>query len=279
MPPNEVKFGKVSVNNFEQTYVECGDGEVVVLVPPSLADIRFWGEHLEIIASRYKAIAFNLRYFGDDPWPDDGEIFSIQTHVDDLGAFIRDLDVGPINLVGTSYSSGVCLTLATQRPELMKRLFIYEPSLASFVTEPKSLEAFGEDMMEIISAAKSQFEAGDLAAAARKYTDGANNEDGAFFKFTPAIQAMILDNAGTMPLLFSGPPPPDVTARDLQGIKLPVTIALGERSRKLFQIVAETAHELIPNSELKIVEGGKHFWPLMEPKAFCKIVLECFDSS
>ena len=50
-------------------------------------------------------IAYDQRYFGPAPWPDDGKHFSLATHANDLAAFLRQLDVGPAHHVGWSYGA------------------------------------------------------------------------------------------------------------------------------------------------------------------------------
>ncbi len=61
-----------------------------------LVDHRTWDKHREIVASDYRAIAMDLRYFGTDNWPDNVENFSVQVHANDLAALITSLGEEPV---------------------------------------------------------------------------------------------------------------------------------------------------------------------------------------
>ena len=72
----------VSVNGFDMSYVEHGEGPPVVFVHGSLNDHRAWGDIPAIIGTDHRALTLNLRYCGTAAWPDGGEHYSIQTHAD-----------------------------------------------------------------------------------------------------------------------------------------------------------------------------------------------------
>ena len=88
---------------------------------------------------------------------------------------------------------------------------------------------------------------------------------------------MMIENARMLPLLFAGPPPPSVSADDLRGLEIPTTIGLGQDSRIGYQIAARAAQALLPLGRLAIEKNGKHLWPIQEPQAFSRRVLEFLD--
>ncbi len=265
------------INGYEMLYVEQGAGESVLFVHGGLVDHRTWDEHRRIIASHYRAIAMKLRYFGTDDWPDDGKNFSIQVHADDLAAFARSSGVEPVTLVGWSYSGAVCLVTAIQNRGLIRRMFLYEPSLATFVTQPEDAKAASDDRSAMMHDGKSLADAGDLVGAARAYVDAVNTDIGTFDRMPPAVRSMLLDNLRTLPASLAAPPPPPVTEMDLRDLDIPVAIAVGGQARIFYQIVARTAQELLPSAELKIVENGKHIWPLEDPTEFSRLLLDFLD--
>ena len=277
MPPERNRLDSVSIDDVDLPYVDQGEGEPVLFVHGSISDYRIWDDHREIIASRYRVIAMSQRYFGMDPWPDSGENFCIQIHGDDLGAFIRGLGVAPVNIVGWSYGAAVCLTMAIQNRDLAKRMFLYEPTLATFVTEPADAKAALEDRMAMSADAKPLADAGDFAGAVRMFVDGVNAEVGTFDRLPPAVRAMMINNARMLPLLFAGPPPPSVTATDLRDLTIPITMVLGKQSRTLYRIAALEARALLPSAELKIVGNARHLWPIQDPPAFSRLVLDFLD--
>lgn len=261
----------------ELPYTEDGDGAPVILVHGSNSDQRIWDQHRKIIGSKYRVIAVSQRYFGRDPWPDAGDQFCISVLADDLALFVRGHELAPLTIVGWSFGGAVSLTMALRNPELVRRMLLYEPSLTTFVTDADDARTAGEDRLAMMNAAKALATSGDLAGAVRLFMDGVNAEDGAFDRLAPQVRTMMIENARMLPLLFAGPPPPPVTADDLRAFDCPVTIALGGESRPHYQIAARTAHSLLPLSDLKVVPGAKHLWPIQDPSGFSQLVLDALD--
>ena len=99
-PVNAPVTRSVDVNGVSLVYESQGTGRPVVFVHGGFADHRVWDAQRSAVATRHRFVALTLRYFGSQPWPDQGEHFSQETHVQDLVAFIRTLDGGPVVLVG-----------------------------------------------------------------------------------------------------------------------------------------------------------------------------------
>ena len=267
----------VRVDGADMTYFEQGDGPPVVLVHGSNSDHRIWSQHCEALSVRYRVIAVSQRYFGTAPWTDDGERFNLSTLADDLGTLVEMLDAGPVTIVGWSFGAAVALTMAVRRRELVQRMFLFEPSLATFVIDPEKTKAALADRLDMMSVAKAHAASGDLAGAVRMFMDGVNADAGAFDRLAPDVKVLMTENARMLPLLFAGPPPPSVTAADLQGLEIPVAIGLGQDSRIAYQIAARTAASLLPLGQLTIVGKARHLWPIQEPREFCRLLLDFLD--
>ncbi len=176
---------RMSVNGADLVYLEQGQGTPVVFVHGAFSDHRAWEGQREAVAQRYRYIALTQRYFGTAPWPDSGEKYSLATHADDLAVFIRELRTGPVHVVGWSYGGAIALALAVQHPELVKSLFLHEPSLATFVTDPADVKAAGEDRRDMTAPAAGASKAGDTAGAVRLFFDGVNGQPGIFETLPP----------------------------------------------------------------------------------------------
>jgi pimeloyl-ACP methyl ester carboxylesterase len=190
-----------------------------------------------------------MRYFGTDPWPDEGANYSMRTHTDDLVAFIQNLNAGPVDLVGWSYSGPIALLVAVQHPELVRSLFLDEPSTLALVTDPGDLKIATEDRRAIVSPAAAAVKAGDTAGAVKSLFNGVNGQPDLFDTVPPAIRAMLLDNARTLPLSLAAPPPPVITCGQLGQIKVPTTIAIGELTRLFYKDCRQRGGPLYPRSE------------------------------
>src|SRR4051812_7636331 len=110
-------------------YLDRGHGAAVLFVHGSNVDCRIWDDHAAIIGRQYRLVAPTQRHFGVRPTPHDGPTFSIQTHAADLAAFIEALSIAPATIVGWSYGAAVCLAMSIQYPEIVERLFLYEPAI------------------------------------------------------------------------------------------------------------------------------------------------------
>ncbi len=118
----------VEVNGVHIGYTEHGSGIPVVFVHGSMSDRRIWEAQRPDIALNYRYVAYDQRYFGPEPWRDDGRNFSQATHAADLMAFIRSLHAGPVHVVAWSYGGSVATLAASQHPELFRSLSLHEPT-------------------------------------------------------------------------------------------------------------------------------------------------------
>ena len=122
---------EVEVNGVRLQYIEQGSGEPIVFVHGAPHDLRAWEPVREAIAKRYRFIAYPQRYFGTQPWPDEGQNYSTATHADDLAKFITALNAGPVHLVGWSHGGVVAVTAAISDPSLVRSLILYEAGMVS----------------------------------------------------------------------------------------------------------------------------------------------------
>lgn len=277
--PSSPVVKHMTVDGVDLKYVEQGEGVPVLFVHGSHTDHRLWEPQRGAVAGKYRFIALDQRYFGAAPFPDKGEKFSLATHVGDLAAFIRGLGAGPVHLVGWSYSGTSLPTLLVQHPELVKSLFVFEPSLGTWVTDPADLKTVGEDIQAIAGPVVGAVQSGDNAAAVKLFVDQAAGQEGTFDALRPEVRTMMLENARMLPLLFTAPPPPPVTCEQLGQVKVPVAIARGELSRPLFRVLADTASRCIPGSKLIVVPGARHPWPMQEPAAFTEAVMDFLEGT
>lgn len=276
-PTSPPVIKQVNVNGVSLKYQDQGQGDPVLFVHGSHTDHRMWEPLREAFAKQpYRFIALDQRYFGTDPWPDKGEKFSIATHNDDLAAFIGELKTGPVHLVGWSYSGTTLLDFAVQHPELVKSVLVYDPSVATWVTDPADLQTLGTEIQEILGPLVGAVQSGDNAAAVKVFTDSASSKEpnSTFDTLPQPVRTMMLENARMLPLLIAAPPAPPITCEQLAQIKVPIAIVRGELSRALFVINADTASKCIPKSKLIIMPKARHLGPMQDPAAFNKIVLD-----
>ncbi len=257
-------------------YVEQGQGVPVVFVHGAFSDHRNWGAQRVDIANRYRYIALDQRYFGLAPWSDNATKYSLATHAKDLAVFIEQLNAGPVHLVGWSYGGAIVLVVAAQRPELVRSLFLNEPSLGSIVSDPADQATLAEERKGLAPAVAAS-KANDQAQAVQIFADWVNVQPGSFEALPSAMRNVHLENARTLPAHFASPPPPAITCSQLEKIKSPVTIAKGQQSRAFFTILADTTHRCIPSSRLVVIPNARHMAPVQNTSAFNAALLVHLD--
>jgi len=269
---------QMNVNGVSLPYIEQGKGSPVVFVHGAFSDLRVWEPQREAVADRYHFIAYTQRYFGTNPWSDSGEQYSQVTHAADLADFIRQLDVGPVYLVGRSYGGTVVVRMALQHPELVRGIFVQEPSIAAAaVVDPADISTLKKERAAL-SSAREAAKSGNTAEATRLFADWTNNLPGGFDAMPAALQAVHLDNGRTIALHFTAPRPPKITCADLAQLKAPLAITTGELTRPFFRILAQTAHDCVPGSQLIVIPGARHAATSQNPKAFNEALLTFLSS-
>jgi pimeloyl-ACP methyl ester carboxylesterase len=266
---------QLQVYDIALSYLEQGQNATVVMVHGATADHRIWEMQREAIARDFRYIALDQRYFGANPWSDQGARYSLGTHAEDLAAFIRALDVGPVHLVGWSYGGGVALNLGVKHPELVRSLFLYEPTaIAALVTNPKDQDILAEEHQGV-SPAIDAFKANDVEGAIKRLAEWTNNlPAGEFDSATPDwVKTITFENARIFPLIFTAPPPPPITAAQLGRIKFPVAVAKGAQTRPFLNILADTVSRCIPGSQKIVIPDSTHAAPYQNPTGFNEALL------
>jgi pimeloyl-ACP methyl ester carboxylesterase len=259
---------QVSINNTKLTYQEQGRGRPIVFVHGAITDHRIWARQREAVAAHNRFIAVTMRYFGTDPWPDAGANYSTKTHTDDLVAFIQTLNVGPVDLIGWSYSGPIALLVAVQHPELVRSLFLDEPATLAFVTDPVDLKNATQDRGAMAGPAAEALKAGDTAGAVQSLFNGVNGQPDLFDTVPAAVRTVLLDNARTLPISFAAPPPPAITCEQLGQIKVPTTIAVGELTRPFYKIASSAVARCIPGAQVVVIPKGRHAAAVQATSAF-----------
>lgn len=241
------------INGTRLAYLTAGAGVPVVFVHGAVTDHRFWAGQVAELATRFRCVCPDLRYFGQSaggPLP-----YSLETHAADLSAFIRYLDLGPVHVVATSYGAAIALASAAATPERFASLFLNEPTLSSLVTEPEAIAQMSNARREL-GAVVAALSAGDDKRAVELFCDW-TAFPGAFEAIPGELQAVFHDNASTIRLLLAAPPPA-TSPTDLAPLKMPITFTTGERTKPFFRVQVLAAHRAIAHSRLVFFAQSHH---------------------
>jgi pimeloyl-ACP methyl ester carboxylesterase len=272
VPTEKMQVRQMRVNGVDLAYVEEGRGETVVFVHGAFGDWRNWEGMRPAIAERYRFVSLSLRYHYPNAWPDNGENYSIAQHVEDVAQFIRQLNVGKVHLVGSSFGGRLVGYVALKYPELLRSVVMGEPSIIA----PASVEGraagaeMGKDIAKSVKAAKS----GDDKQAAILLFNAVLNDPDAFRKAPLATQQRVLDNARTLSPYWARPTTLPTTCEQLGLLKVPALVVRGENSRASFRYGNETLLSCLPkNTATAVIPGAPHMWYEANPNAGARAIL------
>jgi len=267
---------EVEINGVRLQYVEQGSGEPMVFVHGAPSDLRAWEPIRERIASKYRFIAYNQRYFGTEPWPDDGKNFSIPTLADDLATFITSFNAGPVHLVSWSFGGLVAMQAAVKNPTLVRSLILYEPNVISVLpAESAEGKAAREDRSKMLAPVIAANKAGDAVQAAKLAREAwLQLGPGGFDREPQTVQTRVLDNAPTMLLIFGAPAPPAITCDMLKNFPRPTLVMRGEKTQVSNVLISEAISKCIPGAQLVVLQNVNHDGPSRDPAAFTGAIFE-----
>jgi len=263
------------VNGVELSSLEQGTGTPVVFVHGAFSDPRFWEPQRQAVAMQYRFMAYNHRYHGTAPWPDEGQHYSAATHAADLAAFLRQLNAGPVHLVGLSYGGQIVLRVAVDSPDVVRSLTVMEPGLRTLLTDNPETKLVLDEVSKAREPILAAVKAGDVVQATKLFFDWVNNHGaGAFDQQPEALRQMCLDNARRLPLLLDAPPPPALSCATLNDVKAPTLVIGGAQSLRYFSLINEAVVRCIPGSRLVLIPQATHLMSHQNPTAFNEALLQ-----
>ena len=267
---------EVEINGVRLQYVEQGSGEPMVFVHGAPSDLRTWEPVREVVAKNYRFIAYTQRYFGTEPWPDDGKNFSIPTLADDLATFITSFNARPVHLVSWSFGGLVAMQAAVKDPSLVRSLILYEPNVISVLpAESAEGKAAREDRSKMLAPVIAANKAGDAVQAAKLALEAVFQlGPGGFDREPQTVQTRVLDNARTMLLIFGAPAPPAITCDMLKNFPRPTLVMRGEKTQVSNVLISEAISKCIPGAQLVVLQNVNHDGPSRDPAAFTGAIFE-----
>jgi esterase len=245
------------VNGYPMAYVEQGAGVPVVLVHGTNGDYRSWAPQMEPLGARHRAISVSLRHYYPEPWDGKGE-FSARQHVEDVIAFIEELNAGRAFLIGHSRGGHVSTHVALRRPELLSGLVLVEPGLPPAALLPGSPdgEHFAAVRSERTRRLTEMINAGRVDEAVEHFVDAISGP-GTYRARSEAANQMTRDNIRTA-LGETRDTRDPVTREQAATLRMPVLLIGGANSPPRFAPVLAALESAIPGARRVTIADAGH---------------------
>ncbi|MEI2702885.1 MAG: alpha/beta fold hydrolase [Baekduia sp.] len=253
------------------TYLEAGDGPVLLLIHGIAGEYQNWKEVIEPLARHHKVIAPDLPgHGGSAPGGGDYSLGALAAGLRDL---LAALGHERATLVGHSLGGGIAMQFAYQFPELTERLVLVssgglgpEVSLVLRAAALPGANPFIDVTGRLMMKAGPPLGRALKAIGLRPNADVAEVLRGYVSLVDPARRAAFLSTLRAV----VGTEGQRVHAGDLLYLAegLPVLIIWGDRDPIIPARHGEHAHDLIPGSRLEVFDDVGHMPMLEAPVRF-----------
>jgi pimeloyl-ACP methyl ester carboxylesterase len=260
------------VNGTGMAYLEVGQGPPLVCVHGALGDFRTWSGVLGPLSKRHRVIAVSLRHFFPEHWDGVGDTFSIAQHVADLIAFIEQLDVRPVDLMGHSRGGHIAFRAAQRRPDLLRKMVLVEPGGDVDASLDPAAKPGPSQFTGGFAAAAERISAGDIDAGLKFFFDTVEG-DGAWARLSETRRQQLRDNAFTLVGQVRDKRPP-YSRLDAEQIRMPTLLIGGADTKGQLPQVLHALATHVPDSRKALIPGTSHWMFEQAQQRFCEIVLE-----
>ena len=259
------------VNGYDMAYLDVGSGPTLACVHGSLCDFRIWGSVIGPLTAKHRVIALSLRHFFPDHWDGTGDTYSIAQHVDDVIAFIAQIEPRPVDLMGHSRGGHISFRVAQQRPDLLRQLILAEPGGELDATLDPDYKPGPSPLAARFAASAEKIAAGDIDGGLQYFMDTLEGP-GAWQRLPAMAKQLLRDNAMTLLGQVRDQRPPFSKA-DAESIRTPTLFIGGARTKGMLPKVLHTLAAHVQGSRTEIIPGATH--PMFEqaPQKYSEIVL------
>ncbi len=224
-------------------YASYGAGAPVILLHGGLGNSGNWGYQVPaLVEAGQQVIVLDSRGHGRSPC--DARPYSYELMASDVAAVMNSLRLARARLVGWSDGACTALVLASRAPTQVAGVFFFACNM-----DPSGTKQF--EFTPLIGRCLSR-----------------HRQDYAQLSATPDQFDSFSEAVGRMQSTQ-----PNYSARDLAGIRVPVTIVHSERDEFIKREHAEYLAQSIPNAEFVYLPGVSHFAPVQRPALFNSAIL------
>jgi pimeloyl-ACP methyl ester carboxylesterase len=251
---------------------EEGSGSPILMIHGMGGDADVWGDAFGMLAEERRVIAYDRRGFTrsrQEPVAD------LDRHADDAAELMRALDAAPATVVGWSSGGVVALDLAIRRPADVAALILIEPPL-HLIRAPGIRQLGGIGKMQVLNLVKDERAASEAFLRwAFLHTSGGTYYD----RLPPDIREAMLANGRANMIELKFGTGERLKGRDISAIGCPVTCLTGELSDRALLRATRKVARLLPDADIRRIDGAGHTLHLERPREFADAVLAATDGA
>jgi pimeloyl-ACP methyl ester carboxylesterase len=248
----------------EPFFREVGAGPGVVCTHSNASTSGQWLGLMERLGPRFHVLAVDSYGAGKSPeWPSD-RVISLRDEVALIEPVLARAGA-PLVLVGHSYGAAIALVAAVDRPERVRALALYEPTLFSVIEAEGTSPNDADGIRAAVAAAAAALDDGDRAAAARHFIDywmGPGSWQRTPEKRQAPIAASIANVRRWAHALLSEPTP----LAAFRALDVPVLYMVGKHTTASARGVAQRLCAVLPRVERVELEDAGHMGPVTHPE-------------
>ena len=260
----------------EPFFREAGSGPGVVCAHSNAASSSQWIPLMERLAAEFHVLAVDSYGAGKSPeWPSD-RVITLRDEVALIEPVLAKAGA-PLVLVGHSYGAAVALIAALDRPERVRALALYEPTLFAVIEAQSPPPNDADGIRAAVAAAAAALDAGDRDAAAEHFIDywmGPGSWRATPEKRQAAIAASVVNVRRWKHALSNEPTPLSAFA----ALDVPVLYMTGARSSAAARGVARLLCATLPRVERVEFDEAGHMGPITHAAAVNEAIAQFLAS-
>ncbi len=254
----------IKINDIQIAYEIQGQGQPLILIAGLGYDRWMWHKMVPYLAERFRVITFDNRGVGDSDKPTGP--YTAQMLAEDTAALLQALEIEQAVILGHSMGGYIAQALALSRPDRVYKLVLSATNFGGPRHIPITQEAMAV-LTDTSSDPLTRLKRGILISCAPGFEERQPDVVEQWLGYRAAHPIDLQGYQAQMGIGLALLSEVAAFENRLPQLQMPTLILFGEHDKVVPPGNAELLARQIPNSQVKILPGAGHFYPLETPQA------------